>query len=360
MDLNDELFDVSYAEIDETEQSRLLQSWVAGAQNVISIGKSYTEKMSDGWHSLSSSFGVIGELADKGYVQDLIDRSFVQHQPHGPVLKKQRTVRNKRSDRDSKLVIAIINLTVNEALKADKQYQSRGNLFAAAATQLPVWILNFSNMWQFSLGLHLDETFVQSLFWNMATSMRISEDQVTEKISHYSYLSQRLSGSEIPYFAFGSNMNKAQMALRTRGARLLGWADLQNFEYFIDARGVASVRPRIGKSVKGLLWDIQGHSDWVRLDRYEGISSGIYKKLDIDISYRNSTVSAKIYVSSTAQAGEPRVNYQEGIISAIKSEQSEASAFLRELDSLDREDIDDEFQFILDDWRVELEGWLRP
>ena len=208
--------------------------------------------------------------------------------------------------------------------------------------------------------LCLDQAFVQSLFWNMANSMRISEDQVTEKISLYSYLSQRLSGSEIPYFAFGSNMNKAQMALRTRGARLLGWADLQNFEYFIDARGVASVRPRIGKSVKGLLWDIQGHSDWVRLDRYEGISSGIYKKLDIDISYRNSTVSAKIYVSSTAQAGEPRVNYQEGIISAIKSEQSEASAFLRELDSLDREDIDDEFQFILDDWRVELEGWLRP
>ena len=57
MDLNDELFDVSYAEIDETEQSRLLKSWVAGEQNVISIGKSYTEKMSDGWRSLSSSLG---------------------------------------------------------------------------------------------------------------------------------------------------------------------------------------------------------------------------------------------------------------------------------------------------------------
>ena len=192
-------------------------------------------------------------------------------------------------------------MAVDEALKADKRYRSRGDLFAAAATQLPFWILNFTNMWQFSLGLRLDETFVSSLFWNMANSMRISEDQVTEKISLYSYLSQRLSGSEIPYFAFGSNMNKAQMALRTRGARLLGWADLQNFEYFIDTRGVASVRPRIGKSVKGLLWDIQSKSDWDRLDRYEGVSSGFYKKLDLDIFYLNSVVSAKF----TSQAQRP-------------------------------------------------------
>ena len=189
--------------------------------------------------------------------------------------------------------------------------------------------------------------------------MRISEDQVTEKISLYPYLSQRLSGSEIPYFAFGSNMNKAQMALRTRGARLLGWADLQNFEYFIDARGVASVRPRIGKSVKGLLWDIQSKSDWDRLDRYEGVSSGFYKKLDLDIFYLNSLVGAKVYISSSAAAGVPRLNYQEGIISAVKTEQNEAAAFLRDLDRSALEDVDDGFQFLLEDWRAELEGWLR-
>ena len=64
MDLNDELFDVSYAEIDETEH-HVFSKVAAGEQNVISIGKSYTEKMSDGWRSLSSSFGIIGELADR-------------------------------------------------------------------------------------------------------------------------------------------------------------------------------------------------------------------------------------------------------------------------------------------------------
>ena len=55
----------------------MYQSWVAGEQNVISIGKSIfnsREKMSE----------LLGSLANwlhptKSYVQDLIDRGFVQH-----------------------------------------------------------------------------------------------------------------------------------------------------------------------------------------------------------------------------------------------------------------------------------------
>ena len=360
MHLEDELFDVSYTEIGAAEQQHLLKSWVAGEQNVISLGKRYSERMLSGWHLIAASFDKAAKHTNEACLEKLIEEGFVQHQPHGPIFHSKKFVRNERSDSDSMIVASIINKAIEEAKRITNDRRSNYSLFDAVATQVPVWILNFANMWQFSLGLKLDVTFVKTLYLNMAVAMRMSDSQVIEKISSYPYLSQKLNGSEILYFAFGSNMNKSQMASRTRGARLMGWADLPNFEYFIDARGVASVRPRIGKSVKGLLWDIQGHSDWVRLDRYEGISCGIYKKLDIDISYRNSTVSAKIYVSSTAQAGEPRVNYQEGIISAIKSEQSEASAFLRELDSLDREDIDNEFQFILDDWRVELEGWLRP
>ena len=315
--------------------------------------------MSDGWRSLSSSFGIIGELADRGYVQDLIDSGFVQHQPHGPVFKKQRVVRNKRSDRDSKLVVAIINLAVDEALKADKQYRSRGDLFAAAATQLPFWILNFSNMWQFSLGLRLDETFVRSLFWNMATSMWISPKQVIEKISSQPIVSQQLNGSENLYFAFGSNMNKSQMLMRTRSSRFLGWADLPNFEYFIDNRGVASVRPRIGKSVKGFMWDIQRESDWERLDRYEGVASKIYNKLRVDVAYQNTMVSSAIYISSTAAVGNPRADYQEDIISAVMSEYREATDLVAVRGDVDPEAFDNDFQFLFEDWGKELSGWIK-
>ena len=359
MHLEDELFDVAYTKIGTVEQQHLLKSWVVGEHNVISLGKRYTERMLSGWHSIAASFDKAAKHTDEAHLRKLIEDGFVQHQPHGPIFDYEKLVRNERSDSDSMLVVAIINNAIEETRRIADDYRSNYSLFPAAATQLPVWILNFANMWQFALGLKFDKTFVKTLYLNMAAAMRLSENQVIEKISSYPYLSQKLNGSEILYFAFGSNMNKSQMSSRTRGARLMGWADLQNFEYFIDARGVASVRPRIGKSVKGLLWDIQGQSDWDRLDRYEGISSGIYKKLDIDISYRNSLVSSKIYVSSTAQAGDPRLNYQEGIISAIKSEQSEASAFLRELDSSDWEDIDDEFQILLDDWQAEMEGWLR-
>ena len=57
--------------------------------------------------------------------------------------------------------------------------------------------------------------------------------------------------------------------------------------------------------------------------------------------------------------GVPRLNYQEGIISAVETEQNEAAAFLGELDRSASEDVDDSFQFLLEDWRAELEGWLR-
>lgn len=200
---------------------------------------------------------------------------------------------------------------------------------------------------------------MRSLYWNMAASMRLSQDQILDKISENSFVSKQLTGNERLYFAYGSNMNKNQMSHRTENARLLGWADLSNFRYFIDGRGVASVAPRIGKSVKGLLWDIQSDSDWKKLDRYEGIKSGLYNKFEMDVCYRSQTVKSTIYVSSVTSIGEPRPGYQDGIISAVLTECRRADAFLDTMDGWDPEDFDDQFRFLFDDWHHELSGWSR-
>jgi hypothetical protein len=359
MDLEDELFDVSYADINNEESARLLANWVLGHQNLISIGKGYTEATLDGWNTIAVEFDKISHKADQNYVRELVDKGFIQHRPHGPMFNESNLIRNSRSEEESKLVNATIVDAIELVGAVVNKTRSNGDLFGAAATQLPLWILNFSNMWQFGLGLPLNEIFVRELHWNMSRSMRISKDQVIEKISDYGCLSSDLTGLECLYFAYGSNMNKIQMASRTRSARLLGWADLPNFEYFIDSRGVASVRPRVGKSVKGLLWDIQFETDWEKLDRYEGVRSGVYKKLEIDILYRRRPVKSAVYISSTTETGVPRLGYQEGIISAVESELHAAKDFLDELEGSQLECGDDSFIFVLQNWENEMASWLK-
>jgi hypothetical protein len=359
MDIEDELFDVSYGKINEKDKAKLLSDWIAGERNIISIGERYTEKMLTGWLEIASAFENVGQKCDKYYVQELIKNGFFQKTPHGPIFAAFEAVRNSRSDNDSRLVVAIIVDAIRLTREVDNKHRTRSNLFGAVATQLPKWVLDFTNMWQFALNLQLDESFVRSLYWNMAASMRLSQDQILDKISEYSFVSKQLTGNERLYFAYGSNMNKNQMSHRTENARLLGWADLSNFQYFIDGRGVASVAPRIGKSVKGLLWDIQSDSDWKKLDRYEGIKSGLYNKFEMDVCYRSQTVKSTIYVSSVTSIGEPRPGYQDGIISAVLTECRRADAFLDTMDGLDPEDFDDQFRVLFDDWHHELSGWSR-
>ena len=138
MDIKDDLFDVSYGKTDEKERGRLLKRWVSGDRTVISLGKEYTERMLAGWHSIALSFDNVARGADDSFLLKLIEEGFVQHQPHGPVFNNQNLVRNERSDDDSKLLVAIINMAIKEARKASDKYRSQGSLFAVVATQLPL------------------------------------------------------------------------------------------------------------------------------------------------------------------------------------------------------------------------------
>ena len=145
------------------------------------------------------------------------------------------------------------------------------------------------------------------------------------------------------------------MAQRTSSSRFLGLADLPNFEFFIDNRGVASVRPRVGKSVKGMLWDIQETADWQRLDRYEGVASGYYHKLNIPVLQGSNFVSATIYVSAATKEGVPRPGYQEGIVKAVVDENHRSEGLVEGLYDEDFPEINTEG---FKDWESEMKGWL--
>ena len=75
------------------------------------------------------------------------------------------------------------------------------------------------------------------------------------------------------YFAYGSNMNLDQMAYRCPAAEAVCTAKLEGYELFFAGRsgnGVASIRPKQGGTVVGVLWKLTEACE-KSLDHYEGV-----------------------------------------------------------------------------------------
>lgn len=70
-----------------------------------------------------------------------------------------------------------------------------------------------------------------------------------------------------PYFAYGSNLNRADMRDRCPDARPLGTARLEGWR--LAFRGVASIIPAEGRTVHGVLWWLSPE-DVLALDTDEG------------------------------------------------------------------------------------------
>ena len=74
------------------------------------------------------------------------------------------------------------------------------------------------------------------------------------------------------YFAYGSNINLDQMQYRCPDATVYGQAVLDNYDLRFRGSGVATVEPKEGACVYGLLWELTDKCE-ASLDRYPGILS---------------------------------------------------------------------------------------
>ena len=100
----------------------------------------------------------------------------------------------------------------------------------------------------------------------------------------------------ILYFAYGSNMDENQMAQRCPDSVLVGKAVLKDYAFCLDSEGVATIIPRRGSAVEGLVWNISP-ADEHRLDIREGVASGCYRKDSITVSMAGTPVNALVYIS---------------------------------------------------------------
>ena len=96
------------------------------------------------------------------------------------------------------------------------------------------------------------------------------------------------------YFAYGSNLDLEQMAQRCPDAEIVGPVRLENYELRFRGSGFATVAPKKGSTVHGLVWKITPNCEQ-SLDRYEG-----YPR-----HYTKETVTVKD--AAGADAGDGRV-----------------------------------------------------
>ncbi|MCL4286057.1 MAG: gamma-glutamylcyclotransferase [Thermoleophilia bacterium] len=112
------------------------------------------------------------------------------------------------------------------------------------------------------------------------------------------------------YFAYGSNLNRADMVTRCPSAKPLTTALLAGWR--LTFRGVADVEPAVDRSVHGALWRLLD-ADVGALDRYEGAPS-LYARRIVEVETESGPLEAMTYVmASDDYLGLPSAWYFERI-----------------------------------------------
>ena len=82
------------------------------------------------------------------------------------------------------------------------------------------------------------------------------------------------------YIAYGSNLNIRQMRMRCPSARIIGTAEIKDYELLFKGSQTGAyltIEPRVGRKVPAVVWAVTAE-DEAALDRYEGFPTFYYKK----------------------------------------------------------------------------------
>jgi gamma-glutamylcyclotransferase (GGCT)/AIG2-like uncharacterized protein YtfP len=133
------------------------------------------------------------------------------------------------------------------------------------------------------------------------------------------------------YFSFGANMDRAHMARLCHGAEALGIARLDHHQFFIAHAGYASIAPKRGAAVHGVLWKVTA-THIVKLDAYESVEGGLYRQTLVPVHHGERLLRALAYVASDPRPGRPKPGYQEGVVAAAREWQL-PEEYVRELET---------------------------
>ena len=117
------------------------------------------------------------------------------------------------------------------------------------------------------------------------------------------------------YFAYGANMDRAQMAARCPRSAPLGLARLMRHRLGIMREGWLTVIRDPRAQVHGVLWNL-ALADVPALDRFEGVGARLYVKAVQPVVAEGGPKRALIYLGTNAGPGKPRADYLAAILAA--------------------------------------------
>ena len=147
-----------------------------------------------------------------------------------------------------------------------------------------------------------------------------------------------------PYFAYGSNLDRAQMERREVSYTSAHPAVLKDFKLAFTARsdswagGVADVVEAPGSAVEGVLYQVSGGME--SLDLYEGVADGFYRRkgVEVHVAGHGGAEPAVIYeVCEKLTHQPPSARYMDAIIrGALEGGLSEAYVdMLKKINTID-------------------------
>ncbi len=121
------------------------------------------------------------------------------------------------------------------------------------------------------------------------------------------------------YFAYGSNINLGQMERRCPDASVVGPVALENYELLFRRGGFATIAPKEGGKVHGLLWSLSPGCER-SLDYYEGYPRFYDKKMVTVRDGEGRSLSVMVYIMDERfQESElPTKTYYNGILEGYR------------------------------------------
>jgi gamma-glutamylcyclotransferase (GGCT)/AIG2-like uncharacterized protein YtfP len=120
-----------------------------------------------------------------------------------------------------------------------------------------------------------------------------------------------------PYFAYGSNMNRALMGRHCPRAVEIGTVALAGYRFIITVDGYASFVPQPGGTVHGVLWRLTAR-DLAALNAYESLASGLYRRVTLPVRMAGRRVAAMAYVARSRVEGRPKPGYLDVVLIAAR------------------------------------------
>ena len=141
--------------------------------------------------------------------------------------------------------------------------------------------------------------------------------------------------------AYGSSLNRKQMAMRCPTARLLGASVLKNYRLVFrgsHAAALANVEPMKGYSVPVLAWEITP-ADEKALDQYEGFPY-LYEKQNVRIRLDGKLVCAMVYTMiGDHPIGKPSAFYYSAILEGYQDAGFDTSILKAAVQACDADEL---------------------